>query len=331
MGKHERQEIENAERIVVDILNNKDLSTAQKNNKWYNHSLEMERAIRRDFGEIKQAEHIGNTYGAGEIGDIKILITDWKYIELKMSESKKGKGTLANISQNALTLLNLFEDKNMMSWSQYREYQGFPSKVLAILNLYKEYPSKTSRVSLNRQIIKKGAFLKKKFVDSTGLKNVTNVVCDYTKSPDISQEASIICRIIQLARKDKIDYLNYLKKRVQNSENIKKFIIAMLLGYHTQAQIERILNLNYTAIFTILDTYYVYYTNESDGNIITSKDNLGKEIQNIIKSDVEIIFSDNQTNCIIQANGKNELRIVFHWKNKFQGIETPCLNIFKEI
>ena len=76
---------------------------------------------------------------------------------------------------------------------------------------------------------------------------------------------------------------------------------------------------------------YVFYTNERNGNIIVSTDNLGKEIQRIINNDVRITFLKDQTNCIIQSGVKNILRVVFHWKNKFQGIQTPCLNIFKEI
>ena len=331
LGKHERQEIEDAEKIVVDLLNKKIISAKQKKNKWIKHSLETEKAIIRDFGDIKQAEHIGNTYGAGEIGDIKILTDDWIYIELKMSESKKGKGTLANISQNALTVSNLFRKEDIMSWSEFRDHFNFPKRVLDLLNEYKEYPSNLGSGSINNQIKKKGAFLKKKFIEKTGNKNIANVVCKYINTPSISQVASIICTIIKLARQDKIDYLNYLKDIEQDPEHIKKFIIAMYIGYHTREQLNHILNLKYNDIFKILNTYYVYYTNERRGKILVSKDDLGKEIQEIIKSDVKIAFADDQTNCIIQSNDKKILRVVYHWKNKFQGIQTPCLNIFKVI
>ena len=194
-----------------------------------------------------------------------------------------------------------------------------------------EYPSNLGSGSINNQIKKKGAFLKKKFIEKTGNKNIANIVCKYINTPSISQVASIICTIIKLARQDKIDYLNYLKDFEQDPEHIKKFIIAMYIGYHTREQLNHILNLKYNNIFKILNTYYVYYTNERKGKILVSKDDLGKEIQEIIKSDVKIAFADDQTNCIIQSNDKKILRVVYHWKNKFQGIQTPCLNIFKEI
>ena len=335
MGKHERLEIENAEKIVVDLLNNQKVIEEQKKNKWFPHALKLKKVIIKNFGNIESSEHIGNTYSGGEIGDIKILTENnknWIYIELKMSESKKGKGTLANISQDALTNSNLFKSRDIYSWSKFRRVNDFDKLILDELNQYTKYPNNLNKGSINQQKIKKGVFLKKEFLHFTKKKrNIANFVCDYVKTPGISDVASIICSIINYAKEDKINYLNYLRKFEQNPEFIKKFIIAMLIGYHTQNQIKYILELPYDDILKILDTYYVYYTNERNGNVIVSTDNLGKEIQNIIKSDVKITFLKDKTNCIIQSGTKNVLRVVFHWKNKFQGIETPCLNIFKEI
>ena len=59
------------------------------------------------------------------------------------------------------------------------------------------------------------------------------------------------------------------------------------------------------------------------------------EAWNLLDKEIYILFRENQTNVLLSfMNDKgNEiliLRIVFHWKNKFQGIETPCLNIFDE-
>ncbi len=53
--------------------------------------LEQRKAIKRDFGEIREAKHIGNVYGKGEIGDIRILTNDnpnWIYIELFPQKEK---------------------------------------------------------------------------------------------------------------------------------------------------------------------------------------------------------------------------------------------------
>lgn len=182
LGKHERQEIENAERLVVDLLNNKKISTEQKSNKWIRHAKELKSTLTKDFGNIQQAEHVGNTYGEVEIGDVKFLVkdnSDWIYIELKMSESKKGKGTLANISQDALTTSKLFSNKDILSWSQFRNNNNFSQLILGELNKFSKYPSNLNKKSINQQIINKAAFLKKKFLTFIKKKqsNVANIIC----------------------------------------------------------------------------------------------------------------------------------------------------------
>ncbi|MHA1413650.1 MAG: hypothetical protein ACTSO4_13670 [Promethearchaeota archaeon] len=333
--KPERQEIENAEKIIVDILKKKRISPDQKKNKWINHCFKLAEVIRKDFPEIQEVIHIGNIYHGEEVGDIKLLLKNnpnWIYIEIKMSESKKSKGTLANISQDALTTSKLFKSNDILSWSKFREKNDFNQTILNILNRYKDYPNKLNKGTVDQQKIAKGAYLKKLFCNFTGIKkNISNVACKYANVPKIKEIALIICDIIKKAKEDKINYLKYLSQFKQNKENLKKFIIAMLIGYHTKEQLSYILKIPYEKILKILEKYYVYYTNEISGNIKISKDNVGNEVREIITKDVKIIFPEKQTNCIVQSNGLNLLRIVLHWKNKFQGIQTPCLNIFKEI
>ena len=336
MGKHERQEIENAEKIIVDLLNKINLSKTQLENKWINHCFEIEKTIRRDFDLIKSAEHIGNIYSKSEIGDIKIVTeenTDWQYIELKMSETPKGRGTLANISQDALTNSNLFSGSKVLSWSNFRDNQNFDQKVINELNKYSNYPDLLHKGSKKTQIKKKGAFLKKKIqvFFELGLKaSISNIVCKHLKTKGIADIAQICCNIITMARKDKITYLISINDITQDEDNVKKFTIAMLIGYHTKTQLSHILSIQYDEILKILDSYYVYYTNEKSGKIKVSSDDLGKDVNQIMQNSLRIEFPEDQTNCLIKSEDQNLLRIVLHWKNKFQGIETPCLNIFKE-
>lgn len=336
MGKHERLEIENAEKIIIDLLNNRGLSENQLKNKWIKHCYELEKAMKRDFSEIREAKHIGNLYGKGEIGDIRILTNEnpnWIYIELKMSESPKGKGTLANISQNALTTSNLFIGNNVFSWNTFRKRNNFNQKVIHELNKYKEYPISLNKGSVNTQISNKAEYLKKKFQDFFGLSKRTSIsdkVCKQINTKSIAEIAQICCNIVKMAREDKISYLSYLKQIKQDDDNIKKFTIAMLIGYHTEAQLNHILSIPYKEILKILDFYYVYYTNEKGSTITISSDDLGRDVNQIIKGNIKIEFPEDQTNCLIKSDSKTLIRIVFHWKNKFQGIETPCLNIFKE-
>ncbi|MEJ2250877.1 MAG: hypothetical protein P8Y70_13140 [Candidatus Lokiarchaeota archaeon] len=335
MGKHERQEIEDAENIVVKLLNKRKIHEEDRHNKWYEHSLALSEKIQIDFPDLERAEHIGNIYGKKEIGDIKLKNKNsnelW-YLELKMSETKSGKGTLANISQNALTTSNLFIGNNILSWYEFRKKHNFRGEILEDLNNY-NYPLKVEKGTERQQIIKKAAYLKKEFFRITKLKSTTNlssIITNFLNNKETKDIALIIYNIIEKAKENKIKYLDYLKKFKQNSENIKKFVIAMLIGYHTQDQLKTVLEIPYEKIFEIINYYSVYYTNEVNGNIEISRDNLGQEVRDLIDSEIKVNIPKNQTNCLIESNGVSILRIVFHWKNKFQGIQTPCLNIFRE-
>ncbi len=110
MSRDNRTAIKEAEMIVVEIIN-------QRKNEWIEHSYAIANDILNRYNDIEEVEHIGNTYSNNEIGDIKIRLkrsTEWIYIELKMSPSRTGRGTVANISQNALTNSNLFEGNNII-------------------------------------------------------------------------------------------------------------------------------------------------------------------------------------------------------------------------
>lgn len=334
MGKHERQEIENAEKIVVNLLNSNKVSPSQKKNKWYNHSVALANEIRNDFPNIQFSEHIGNLYSSREVGDIKLKLANVEdniYLELKMSESKTGKGTLANISQDTLTSSQLFSSSQTLSWSQFREQNNFRPRILEELNKYEKYPQKLNNGTVRQQVIGKAKYLKSKFLNHFGKKrgNVSNDVCDHINTPGIGDIAEIICNIIKMARKDKLDYLSYLSQFNQNSENVKKLVMALLMGYHTEEQRRHILSMEYEKIIQLLENYSVYYTNEKYGGIRVTRDNLGEEIGDIVGKDLKIVFPEGQTNCIIKSEHIPLIRVVFHWKNKFQGIQTPCLNIFR--
>jgi hypothetical protein len=323
MSRDNRTAIEKAEMFVVDLIN-------QRENEWVEHSYAIADEILKNYNDIEEVEHIGNTYSNNEIGDIKIRSsnsTEWIYIELKMSQSRTGRGTVANISQNALTNSNLFEGNNITGWSDFREENAFRDRISSVLNRYNNYPDDCSGIS------KRGEYLRNTFQELTqNTQDISRIVSEYTQesNPDISEIATIINEIVNIARNDKLAYIQYLRGLNQNTELIKKFTISILLGYHTMEQLNYILSIPYQEIYNLLERYYVYYTNIRDDSIIVTKEELGPLVREIISNDLIIYLPDNRTNCIIQNdNGDNILRIVFHWKNIFQGILTPCLNIFK--
>ena len=328
MSRDNRTTIEEAEIIVVNLINQEEIGDDQRENEWIEHCYAITNKISNTYNNIEEAEHIGNTYNNNEIGDIKIRLKDsveWIYIELKMSKSRSGRGTAANISQDALTNSNLFEGNDIRSWSDFREENDFKARIKSELNRYNNYPE------LCTGIVKQGEHLKIRFQQliNTTL-DVSGIVSDYIDDPNVGEIAGIIKEIVSLAKNDKLDYIQYLRNLNQNSESIKKFTIAILIGYHTIGQLNYILSIPYLEIYDLFENYYVYYTNIRDDDVIATREELGSMVRNMISEDLIIHFSNDQTNCIIQtSDGTDILRISFHWKNHFQGILNPCLNIFK--
>ena len=119
-----------------------------------------------------------------------------------------------------------------------------------------------------------------------------------------------------------------------NEDNLKKFVLLIMLGRHTGAFFEKFKKNSAEEVFLkIPDNYFVFYVNKNTQEIKTL-DNMRTKLKTILENKIITEFPNNETNTIVCSiiNKKKEklLRIVFHWKNKFQGIETPCLNIFDE-
>ena len=81
--------------------------------------------VKSNYKNIKKAVAVGNTYNSP--GDVILHFNngDKRYLELKFLE-KSGYGTLANISQDALTLLGIY---NCESWSCFRKELGIIMKL----------------------------------------------------------------------------------------------------------------------------------------------------------------------------------------------------------
>jgi hypothetical protein len=148
--------------------------------------------------------------------------------------------------------------------------------------------------------------------------------------------ASIIKEIMERDRNEKMEYINYLKTRKQNPDNIKKFTLLILAGAHSHRAFKSMSHLPLEKIIDMLKHgfYRVYYVDKKTSTVRV--EDLTEKLTKLMNKELGIFFKDGETNVIIgfKEPGKEEptpvLRIVFHWKNIFQGIETPCLNIFDE-
>lgn len=313
MGKHERELIKEAENIIVNLLAGEPNFCSPRDNKWYSNALAVAKRIKRDFGMIKSAKHIGNRYDL--IGDI--IINDGNknfFIEVKMSEKALGRGTKANISQDALTELNLFDGK-VKSWSEFRKEHCHEKLIFKSLLAYKKYPY---------PVCKKIKFSNKLKED------LARYIRENRKTDDEAER--VIRAIHDIDKKIKLKYLSYLSKLPQNEDNIKKFYILIMLGVHKVKEMKKLMeDPNLVNQSTNL---LVYYGNKVGEKVIVKKEDVGKKIKKFLDKieTFKILFKEGETNCKlvgVSCEGNIPLlNIVLHWKNIAQGIKTPCLNIF---
>lgn len=314
MGKHERALIEEAEKLIVKILNSQKITVLGKKNPWLEHATAIAARIKRDFPNQKQAHHLGNRYD--NTGDILITLVSGKqiFIEFKMSATKEGIGTKANISQDALTENYLFLGRPQ-SWSEFRKQKGHDKWVSKYLDTFKRYPNSISKITnpiLQKE--EKARYLRK------------------LKSEGNKKAISILNKIHTEDKQEKLEYLIYLSKQKQQNEMIKRFFVLLILGIHRKDELQSLIKKGY--FFSEVKNLTVYYGNSYKGVINVRKEDTGKRIKNLLNafSRFEISFPPGLTQCkLVGIKDKNSvalLQVVFHWKNIAQGIKTPCLNIF---
>ena len=126
-------------------------------------------------------------------------------------------------------------------------------------------------------------------------------------------------KIENLSTEDKINYINLLKTSSYDREALKIFLINLLKGSckrnHYNANISE---------EDLESSNYILVNSSGEEKMINKK----KLFEGINFNNLYFKFEDKATSIKV-CDGKNDiLRISFHWKNKFQGGETPCLNIF---
>jgi len=194
MGKYERRSIGEAEKIIVKIINSHELNYNDKKNHWFNHAFFIAQRIKKDFKNIDSAQHLGNRYD--NTGDILIVLRKDKYfLEVKMSDTKLGTGTKANISQNALTENHLFAGQ-IKSWSQFRQEKNHDKWVNDYLDRFTKYPNKISKITnLILRKEEKARYLRR------------------LKAKRNKKAVSILTNIREKDKREKIEYLTYLSRK----------------------------------------------------------------------------------------------------------------------
>ncbi len=278
MGKHERNIIETAEKIIVKILNKKKINANDETNHWYDCAVAIANQILADYPDLKSAKHLGNRYD--NIGDILLKLPGSElYLEIKISDTKSGKGTRANISQDALTENKLFVGR-VVSWSDFRKSWQHDQWVDDELNFFKKYPKKI--------LDKKPNFEEK---------------ARYLRDKKITK---ILSKIREKDRKEKIEYLNYLSRQEQNPEMLKRFYILLMLGIHKKENLFDLINRN--DFFQQAKNLIIYYGNKYKTGVAARKENAGERINNLLKGSFvfKLIFPPAVTYCKVVKVDKNK-------------------------
>ncbi len=335
MGKHEREKVFITETIVSDLLNRKPIDSKRKSHEFFAYASTLANRIRSDFPSLKKSEHIGNAYGAS-IGDIKLTLGGGEDVFIELKFLRSGTGTRANVGQDTLTEFHLFKGEDIVPWSGFRSDKKHNDWVLGELDRFGDYPNGIQGIKGKRAIYERAGYLKQ--VLGITRENcepfADEVLDDLNASSRESLVADIVKNIIVKDRQEKKAYISYLKTLEQNHDNIKKFLFLILAGAHTRESLKAQWSIDLDIILaTLRHKYYVYYIYKGTPDI--NVEDHSQKLNNLLEKQIFISFRDDQTNVLASFYDDTGdeipiLRVVFHWKNKFQGIETPCLNVFDE-
>lgn len=239
--------------------------------------------------KIKTLEYAANSHE--DVGDFIIIYTDEtkSYIEIKYLTTD-GSGTLANIGPEWVKNYNLC--KGIISFNDFNKK----------ISWFDYVRSKLLEYDCSFEV-----GTKKELKDSAEeLKENSNLGDEFA--------SKIKAEISEMSKIRKIEYLSYLSSLQLDEENLRKFTIDMLEGRHSRKQRQK------------SDKAIPIYINYKKNSIVISN----KKIDDEFVSGLHIVYDKNLTNFKINnINNETVLTVCLHWKNVFQGIATPCFNIFK--
>ena len=238
----------------------------------------------KEYSDINGGQHIGNNYK--NRGDVS---KDGIEIELKFLS--KGKGTLANISQNALTRQGIIIADD---WSTFRRNK-FNIERDKVLSKY---------LNIHKTIEKAGRYVKE-------------------------HDPSCKRKVIQLAKEDRLEYIKYISQKEINKDRLAKFTILLIIGFHTEELISKYIDSTIERIKELRHGYQIIYIYKDGTQKIENIDSILERFKDPSKFTINF-KKCKQQNITIEYDQVTILQIAFHWKNVFQGISTPCLNIFPE-
>ena len=329
MGKHERGWVEATEKLTAQIANgddpDDDLSDAGR--------LDLAEALadrlRSDFPDVTAVRHAGNSYDS--LGDLIVETPDSEtFVEAKFVA---GGGTRANLGQDTLTQFELFEDAT--AWSDFREAIGFPEDREALLREFDDYPDDVRDWSYKSAVYDRAKHLKDVLDVSRG-QNTGSRADEVLADPDATETqreaARIVDAILDLDREEKLAYFDHLREAEQNPRNVETFAHLIVCGYHTADALAEHFDDDLDEIKRLLeaDAYRLYEVNRNSGTV--SVENPSELLAGFDWRDTRVEVPEDRTSVSVVTGPPDDrrrvLNIAYNWKNKFQGIQTPSMNVF---
>ena len=329
MGKHERGWVEATEKLTVQLANgaepDDDLIDAGR--------LELAEAlaerIRLDFPDRTAVRHAGNSYDS--LGDL-IVESDGKETFLEAKFVASG-GTRANLGQDTLTQFGLFRDAT--AWSDFREEIGFPEDREALLREFDDYPDDVRDWSYKSAVYDRAKHLKNVIDVSRGQNTGSRadaVLADPDATETEREAARIVNEILELDREEKLAYFDHLRAAEQDPRAIETFAHLIVCGYHTADALREHFDADLDAIKRLLETdsYRLYEVNKNSGSVTV--ENPAELLAGFEWQDTRVEVPEDGTSVSVVTGPPDDrrrvLNIAYNWKNKFQGIQTPSMNVF---
>ncbi|QKG93184.1 hypothetical protein HPS36_10020 [Halorubrum salinarum] len=329
MGKHERAWVEATERLTARLANGADPDEELVEAGRPDLAEALADRLRSDFPDATAVRHAGNSYDS--LGDLIVETPDGEtFVEAKFVASG---GTRANLGQDTLTEFGLFEDAT--AWSDFREEIGFPEDREALLREFDGYPDDVRDWSYKSAVYDRAKHLKNVLDVSRG-QNTGSRADEVLADPDATEKereaARIVNAILELDREEKLAYFDHLREAEQNPRNVETFAHLIVCGYHTADALDEHFDDDLKDIKRLLETdsYRLYEVNRNSGAV--SVENPSALLAGFEWEDTRVEIPDDGTSVSVvtgpPGNRRRVLNIAYNWKNKFQGIQTPSMNVF---
>ncbi|TKX56543.1 hypothetical protein EXE44_14270 [Halorubrum sp. SS7] len=329
MGKHERAWVEATERLTARLANGEDPDDELVEAGRLDLAEALADRLRGDFPDATAVRHAGNSYDS--LGDLIVETPDGEtFVEAKFVASG---GTRANLGQDTLTEFDLFEDAT--AWSDFREEIGFPEDREALLREFDGYPDDVRDWSYKSAVYDRAKHLKNVLDVSRG-QNTGSRADEVLADPDTTETereaARIVNAILDLDREEKLAYFDHLREAEQNPRNVETFAHLIVCGYHTADALDEHFDDDLDDIKRLLETdaYRLYEVNRNSGTV--SVENPSELLAGFEWEDTRVEIPEDGTSVSVvtgpPGNRRRVLNIAYNWKNKFQGIQTPSMNVF---